>query len=513
MPDEQQRKENSIGKVWLVGAGPGEEGLLTIKGREVLEEAETVVYDALVGKAILSMIPEKAEVLYVGKRAGNHAMVQEEINAQLLKMAREGKRVVRLHGGDPFLFGRGAEELELLEENQVPFEVVPGVPSAIAVPSYCGIPVTHRDFCSSLHIITGHQKKGEPLHIDFQALTQMGGTLVFLMGLSSLPVICSGLLAAGMSEQMPAAVLSQGTGAGQHSVVATLSTLVQETQKQQVLTPAIIVVGEVCKLSKQFNWYEKMPLFGTRLILTRPRERSRTLAQKLRRLGAEVWEVPTISTVPRRKETALDEALEKLSGEGRKWLVFTSPAGVRIFWQKLSEKKRDVRSLGRVKIAVLGAGTCRELEEHGIYADLMPEKYDGQALGRLLGEQVMDGDYLAIPRASQGNPELIREIVARKKVQIDDIPLYDTVYEKLPWINPGDILGEDTRASLYAVFTSSSTVKGFAELAGKIDFTRVRAVCIGRQTQEAALALGMEAVMSNEATVDSLVEKIIELRR
>ena len=497
------------GKVWLVGAGPGDEGLLTIKGEKVLRQAQAVVYDALVGKAILSAISEEAEVFYAGKRAGNHAMTQEEISQLLLQLAQQGKKVVRLHGGDPFLFGRGGEELELLAAHQIPFEVVPGVPSAIAVPAYCGIPVTHRDYCSSLHILTGHQRKGEELHLDFPALVKMGGTLVFLMGLASLPAIRDGLLQAGMSGNMPSAVLSHGAGAEQRKIIAPLSMLKEKAEEAQIQTPAIIVVGEVCSLADQFTWYEKLPLFGKKIILTRPRERSKELADRLRGLGAEVLEIPAIRTRPCRDNTSLSEALQQI--DQFQWLVFTSPAGVRIFFDFMKQTRTDIRKLLPLKVAVLGEGTGKELEQHGMFAELMPEKYDGQELGKRLAAVLQEGEHVLIPRASQGNPELIREILTVKRAKAVDIPLYDTEYEKPEWVDLPGLFQESGNSGTYAVFTSSSTVKGFAEAAAGLDYHLVRAVCIGQKTRDTADSYGMQTVMAEKATLDSMVECILQL--
>ena len=255
-----------MGKVWLVGAGPGDAGLFTLKGQEVLNKAEVVVYDSLVGQGVLTMIPESARLIYVGKRADRHTMPQEQINEILLEEAQKGYRVVRLKGGDPFLFGRGGEELELLSRNHVPYEVVPGVTSPLAVPAYNGIPVTHRDFCSSLHIITGHKRAGKEYDIDFKALVDTKGTLVFLMGAAALKDICAGLLNAGMDQAMPAALLQKGTTAGQKRIVADVGTLPEEAQRRGVETPAIIVVGKVCALADTFAWYEKLPLEGWKVI-------------------------------------------------------------------------------------------------------------------------------------------------------------------------------------------------------------------------------------------------------
>ena len=258
------------GKVWLVGAGPGDVGLFTLKGMETLQNAEVVVYDSLVGQGILSKIPESARCINVGKRAANHTMPQEQINRVLVEEAKKGYRVVRLKGGEPFFFGRGGEELEELIKEGIPYEVVPGVTSPISVPAYNGIPVTHRDYTSSLHIITGHKKQGEAYDIDFEALVRTKGTLVFLMGVGALKDICTSLLNAGMDKDMPAAILQKGTTARQKRIVATVSTLEDEVKRQGIETPAIIVVGKVCALADEFAWYEKMPLSGYKVLVTRP---------------------------------------------------------------------------------------------------------------------------------------------------------------------------------------------------------------------------------------------------
>ena len=373
------------GKVWLVGAGPSDAELLTVKAKRVLEQAEVVVYDRLVGDSILLMMPDTAEKIDAGKRSGNHTMPQEEMNRLLLRKAQEGKRVVRLKGGDPFLFGRGGEELTLLAEHGIPYEVVPGVTSAIAVPAYNGIPITHRDFASSVHIITGHKKKDEPLELDFATLAKLEGTLVFLMGVSALGDICDGLMHAGKAKDTPAALLSRGTTSRQARLVSTLEKLPEELHAHPLMTPAIIVIGEVCALADQFEWYEKLPLSGKKIIVTRPRERQEELSQRLRSLGAEVLELPTISIAPYRAEELPEQgaALEEL--ESYQYLVFTSPSGVDCFFALLREKKMDIRRFCAGKIAVIGAGTASRLQNYGLMADLMPEIYDAVHLGKCVG--------------------------------------------------------------------------------------------------------------------------------
>ncbi|MEG1947575.1 MAG: uroporphyrinogen-III C-methyltransferase [Lachnospiraceae bacterium] len=491
------------GKVWLVGAGPSDVGLLTVKGKEILEQAQVVVYDRLVGDSILNLISPKAQKIDVGKRAGNHTMIQEEINQLLLTLALEGKQVVRLKGGDPFLFGRGAEELELLAEHEIEFEIVPGVTSAIAVPAYNGIPVTHRAYASSVHIITGHKKKGEALELDFEALIRIKGTLVFLMGVSALSDICQGLLRAGMQEDMPAAMLQQGTTAGQKKIIATVSSLEQEVAHQGMITPAIIVVGEVCALGRKFEWYEKKPLFGKKILVTRPKERSGVLSGKLRKEGAEVLEIASIRTEAILNNQKFYLELEHL-GEYQ-YLVFTSPAGVVFFFQGLKAYGKDIRSIGLAKIGAIGQGTAKELQNRGLNCDLIPDTYDGAHLGMLLGEEAKDGDRILIPRALHGSEELIDEILKRAKVSITDLPVYETKYEI--WEKQTNLKEQLEQGMIdMAVFTSASTVKGFAEGSKGLNITKIPAICIGKQTKAAAEAIGMKTWMAQKAELDSLVE-------
>ncbi len=553
-------KNLETGKVWLVGAGPSDPGLFTLKGREVLGNAEVVVYDALAGQGILNMIPKQAETIDVGKRSSHHKMRQEKINELLAEKAKEGKRVVRLKGGDPFLFGRGGEELELLAKEGIPYEIVPGVTSALAVPAYQGIPVTHRDYCSSVHIITGHRRDGfagqaekssreqgfaesevpgrnsgkeagkllcttQPetagsenlavecetedtvsLGIDFEALVRTKGTLVFLMGVASLGAICGGLLKAGMDPDMPAALLMQGTTAAQRRVVATVSTLEEEVERAGAVTPAIIVVGKVCSLAEEFSWYEKQPLGGVKILLTRPRELVSETAKKLRALGAEVVELPAIRTDRIEENKRLHAALKNLPSY--QWIVFTSPTGVRIFFEEMAGQRTDCRLMAKVKFAVIGGGTRKELEKHGYYADLIPEVFDGEHLGRALAKVCEGDERILIPRASIGNRELV-DALAEKNLWIDDIATYDTKYET------GELAkerGELADGSIsYVLFTSASSVRGFAAAIGEMDYSLVKAVCIGKQTKAAADRFGMQTWMSEQASIDSLIAKLLEL--
>lgn len=495
------------GKVWLVGAGPAETDLLTIKARKVIEQADVVVYDRLVGQGILMLIPETAKCIDVGKRAGNHTKPQEQINQLLLEEALQGKWVVRLKGGDPFLFGRGGEELELLNEYHIPYEIVPGITSAIAVPAYHGIPITHREYCSSVHIITGHKGQDKSYDIDFETLVHTGGTLVFLMGISTLSDICNGLIRAGMESDMPAAILQKGTTSKQKRIVATISTLEQEVREQGVEAPAVIVVGKVCQLASDFSWYEKLPLAGKKILVTRPKELISTLSEKLKSKGAEVLEIPTIRIEPIKENKRLKEAL--VCPEQFQWLVFTSPSGVDVFFDAMGEAKIDIRRLAGIQIAVIGEGTKRKVEDKGIFSNLLPETYDGRSLGEAVRSQCLDGDRILIPRASMGNEEIIQEIRKNLSLEVIDIPTYNTVYSVPKMISLKD---EFELGSIdFAIFTSKSTVKGFIQAAGELDYSLVNAVCIGEQTKAEAQKYNMKTWMSPKATIDSLVETIEEL--
>ena len=492
-----------MGKVILVGAGPGDPELLTIKGQKAIQSAEVVVFDRLVSQAILNMIPADAERIDVGKEASHHKVPQEQINRILLEKALEGKVVVRLKGGDPFLFGRGGEELELLAENGVPFEEIPGITSAIAVPAYAGIPVTHRDFTSSLHIITGHQRAGKPLNIHFDALVKTGGTLVFLMGVSALSDICHGLMDAGMDPDMPSAIIEKGTTPAQRTITAPLSLLPQTAKEQLVKSPAIIIVGKVCAFADQFNWFEKLPLKGRQVIVTRPKERAGRLSDGLHALGAEVVELPCIETKPIIPCPEMEQAIAEISEY--EWLVFTSPAGVTTLMVYLHRTGKDVRVLGQIKPAAIGTGTHRELQNHGLRADLIPEVYDGEHLGKALCEQNPSGKVLIL-RARMGTPALTQEL-DKNDIVYNDVRCYDTEYIHY---DPEQVKELLTPGSV-AAFTSASTVKGFvAAMGAETDYSGITAACIGVQTEAEAKKYGFDTITAKKATIEALIQTIVE---
>lgn len=501
--------KNSVGKVWLVGAGPGDEGLLTIKAARVLGGADVIVYDCLVGKSIVVKYGAGKELINVGKTAGHHPIPQGEINRILVAEAKKGKKVVRLKGGDPFLFGRGGEELEELKKTGIPFEVVPGVTSPLAVPAYNGIPVTHRDYASSLHVITGHVRAGKENSVHYKALAEAGGTLVFLMGVTALGTIMEELEAAGMRPDMPAAVLQDGTTAGQRRVVATIGTLARKAEEAAVRPPALIVVGNVCRLAQKLGWYEKLPLSGMKVVLTRPKELISAMAEKLREKGAEVLELPVIDTVPIEENRLLEESFEKIGLYD--WIVFTSQAGVRIFFEKMRKKGVDIRALSHAKFAVIGEGTGKALENCGIFADVMPKLYDGVSLGEIIAGQKIRGQKILLPRAEKANRELV-PILERAGASVCDLPIYRTVYCGASEIAVSIKDELESGRNACVVFTSSSTVEGFVKAAEGMNFSKVRAACIGRQTADTAEKYGMRCRISKKASIDSLVELVERMR-
>lgn len=492
------------GKVTLVGAGPGDPELLTIKGWKALEQAEVVVYDRLVSPALLERIPSAARRINVGKEAGHHSVPQAQINQILLEEALAGRNVVRLKGGDPFIFGRGGEELEALAQAGVEFAEVPGITSAIAAAAYGGIPATHRDYASSLHIVTGHAREGKLPDIDFEALVRTKGTLVFLMGVTALPAIVSGLLGAGMDRGTPAAMIERGTLPGQRRCDATLGTLTERAAEMGIRSPALIIVGGVCALAEKLCWFERLPLHGKRILVTRPRERAGTLSGRLQTLGAEVVAFPCIRTVPLLPCPAMEDALGRVAEY--EWMGFTSAAGVEAFWSCLRSMGKDARALGGVKLAAIGPATGKALESHGLTVDLIPEVYDAWHMGTALAKTA--AGRILLLRAEEGSPALT-DALAEAGAAYDDIPIYRTFYD-----NPRSAeLREELEAGGFdfVTFTSASTVKGFVSAVGAdADFGRFVGLCIGKQTASEAEKFGIRVKIADNATIDALVELAAE---
>ena len=478
------------GHVALIGAGPGDAGLFTLRGRELLEAADCVVYDRLVGDGVLAMMPPSAEKINVGKTGGGLSVPQREIEEIIVREAKRGRRVARLKGGDPFMFGRGGEEIEALNREGIPFEVVPGVTSALGGPACAGIPVSHRGIARSVHVITAHTKEGTIAPVDYEALAKLGGTLVFLMGASAVTEICAELQRAGMDGGTPAAAVENASTAAQRLIQGTLGTLSARCAEEKLRSPALIIVGEVTALAEGFAWKRFLPLSGRKVIVTRPRERAGKLSAMLRARGAEVVELPCIST--RRIEAELPD----FSKYG--WLGFTSMTGVEALFELLAEKGRDVRSLGAAKIAAIGPATARALKERGLITDYMPEVYDGLHLARGLAELAKAAPVLML-RAKEGSPELTAELAALK-INFTELPLYETIYERAEIIPQG----ADT-----AVFTSASTVRGFKAAMPELEIEC--ACCIGEQTAAEARRAGFKRIITaQKATLESLINTLEE---
>ncbi|MFU0831461.1 MAG: uroporphyrinogen-III C-methyltransferase [Oscillospiraceae bacterium] len=495
------------GKVWLVGAGPSDPGLMTLRGYELLQTADVVVYDRLVGYSIPAMIPDSAEKIYVGKCSGRHPIPQHEINQILVREALAGKRVVRLKGGDPFLFGRGGEEIAELRRHHIPYEVVSGVPSAIAVPAYAGIPVTHRSGGNSLHIFTGHHAAGKNAKLDFSILSKLNGTLVFLMSVASAEFICKGLLEAGMAQDTPAAVIENGTTARQRTVSATLNTLAEQIVTQKIHSPAILVIGENASFAGQFSWVQNNPLYGKRIIVTRPRTHCMDFCRKIRALGGEAVVVPCIQTVPchQNKMAAVMERLSHFT-----WVTFSSATGVNLFFQALHKAGKDSRALSQIKVAAIGSATAKALKKHGIFADLIPNKFDSLHFSQALNKVMDSKDCVLVIRPLEGSSQLEEQFL-RKDIPFEAVSCYKTELvqndeNSFPEIRK---IIEDGNFDLIT-FTSASTVKGFVQLFPNLDFSHCTAVCIGPETAAEANKYGFHTIVARVSTMDGMLETMTQ---
>ena len=496
--------------VYLIGAGPGDPGLLTCKGRQVLSEADVVVYDYLAGNELLSLARPDAEFIYVGKIAGNHAMKQGDINKLLIAKAKEGKVVARLKGGDPYIFGRGGEEAEELVDAGVPFEEIPGISSSIAGPAYAGIPLTHRAYSSSVTIITGHEDPTKPGSVhNWDALARSASTLVFLMGMKNLPEIAAKLMEAGMSGDTPAALVHWGTTDRQRSLASTLADLPDAAVREGFTNPSIIVVGDVVKLKDKLDWFEKKPLFGRTVVVTRAREQASGSAALLAAKGARIIQFPTIKIVPMPDYAELDDAVSHLSRYG--WVVFTSVNGVRFFRQRLDALGLDARALGSVKVAAIGPATARAVEGMGIRPDLVPASYVAEGVAQAMLELGMKGQKVLLPRAAEARdvlPRALREAGA----EVDVIAAYENV--------PSDEHREQVMEALEAgtldcvTFGSSSTVRNFLASIPLDELKKhpgVRFAAIGPVTADTMRSLGLNPDIQPEAfTIPALVDAVCD---
>lgn len=495
-------------KVYLIGAGPGDPGLLTLKGKAVLERADVVVYDALANDALLLHARPDAEKIYVGKVAGDHALPQGQINALIIAKAKEGKIVARLKGGDPYIFGRGGEEAEELLEAGVPFEEVPGISSTIAGPAYAGIPLTHRSFASSVTLITGHENPDKPGSVhNWDALARSASTLVFVMGMKNLPEIAKNLVAAGMAADTPAALVHWGTTARHRSLVATISTLPTRAVEEGFTNPSVIVVGGVVSLHDKLNWFEQKPLLGKGIVVTRAREQASGLAALLADLGAEVVQFPTIEIQPLDDYSEIDQAIAQRASY--QWLVFTSVNGVKYFWQRLHYAGLDSRALGGLKVAAIGPATADILREQGIQPDFIPERYVAEGIVEGLLALGMAGQKVLLPRAREAREVLPDDLRAAGAV-VDVVPVYVTVPALARREQVLDMLEQ---GRIHCVtFGSSSTVENFLstiplEILKK--YPAVRLAAIGPITAKTLEKHGLPCdIQPKEYTIPALVEAL-----
>lgn len=503
---------NKKGKVYLVGAGPGDPGLITVKGLELIKSADVIVYDSLIPQSLLKSAPGKCELIYVGKSAGKHTIPQEEINDLLCKLGKENKMVVRLKGGDPFVFGRGGEEALALKRAGVQIEVVPGVTSGIAAPAYAGIPVSHRTVASDVHFITGHE---DPLkaesQLDYSLTAKLSGTLVFFMGVEKLPVIVEQLIANGKNPQTPCAVIHKGCTPFQKTVKGCLDDIVQKSAQENIKPPAIIVIGDVVNLRDEIAWFEKAPLFGKSVVVTRSRETASKLSNQLSCLGANVIELPAISIQP----AVLTDEEERIiiDTSSYDWIFFTSQNAIEPYFEIFYRFGFDSRKLANVKIAAIGSATADALREKGIIPDLVPDVFTSQGLLDKF-RNCPDAKFakrVLLPRADIASDDLT---VGLREMNIDVIEI--DIYRTLPAeIDKKDIELIMREPVDYVTFTSSSTVDNFCKAVGKDDFVelsnRAKYVSIGPVTSEKIRELGgrvfCQASVSNIAgIIDAIIE-------
>ena len=498
------------GIVYLVGAGPGDPGLLTRRGEALLRSAEVVVYDRLVAPSLLDLCPPTTEKIFVGKEGGGPSVPQRETTGLLIERGLAGQRVVRLKGGDPFVFGRGGEEALDLRRAGVPFEIVPGVSSAIAAPAYAGIPVTHRGLASSVTFATGHEDPTKPeSSIDWPRLARGGDTLIFLMGVEQLATIAKRLVAAGRGPTEPAALVRWGTTAQQRTLRAPLAEIAIQARDQDFRPPAVLIVGAVVDLAADLAWFERRPLFGRRILVTRTREQASALFEQLLALGAEPIEFPTIRIEPLADPAALDSAVERLGQAG--WVILTSANGVRAVFERLTALGRDARAFAGARVAAIGPATAAALREYGIRPDFIPTAFTSEAIARELAPLVMPGQRVILLRADIA-PRILADQLARSGAEVENVAAYRT----LP-----DLTGRDQilRALEHeqidvVTFTSSSTVGNLVDGLGPAHtnlLERPLLACIGPVTSATARELGLRVDLEASVhTVDGLVQALVE---
>jgi len=492
------------GIVYLIGAGPGDPGLITVRGRECLQRAEVVVYDYLANPELLRDAPQ-AEAIYVGKSCGRHHRPQEEINSLLVDLARQGKIVARLKGGDPFVFGRGGEEAQVLHRAGIPFEVVPGVTSGFAAAAYAGIPLTHRDFTTSLGLFTGHEDPAKKLStLDWEKLATGIGTLVFYMGMSNLATIAAQLVRHGRAPETPVAVIRWATTPRQQTLVATLATVAEEVEKNGLRPPAIIIVGAVVGLRDELAWFDRRPLFGRSVLVTRAADQAGEFAALLEGLGARVYECPTIRLVPPPDFSELDAALQTLSSFS--WLVLTSANSVRVFFGRLVALGLDARALAGVRVCAVGPKTAAAIRDYGIAPDLVPADYKAEGVVAAFAERGISGARILFPRADKAREVIPRQLGELGADVIAPVAYCNIIPERLP---DEALAALEAGAIDCATFTASSTVENLHAILGAERFQQLLApvaiASIGPITSQTCRKLGLEVTIEPEQyTLDAL---------
>jgi len=504
------------GKVFIVGAGPGDPMLITLKAMESIRSADVIFYDNLINKKLLDYAREDAELVYSGKEAGRHSLKQDEINELIIKKAKEGKKTVRLKGGDPFIFGRGGEEVSALVRKNIPFEIIPGISSAMAVPAYAGIPLTHRDYASSVAIISGHGKGSDnsdsSLKKILEEVRNFTGTIVILMPVRNIKKIFTGLIKQGRDPETPVAVIMSGTTPFQKTLTGTLGEILSKTGKSGLTSPAIVVIGEVVTLRKSLDWYERKPLFGKKVLVTSPRSSLLEINRYLTHAGSEVIELPAIKVSPVKSYEGIDKEIERI--EKYHWIIFTSKNGVDIFMKRFAAKGRDIRELKGIRICTIGERTAERLRNYNINADLVPEKYTSEAIIEGLKKIDLKGKRILLPRSQNGGkalPEKLKKMganvceIATYKIQS---PKYDkNKIKKLFRENKIDCI----------IFTSSSAVKNFLKMVSDIPcgngwkkYLKQAKICaIGIVTSKTLRGFGIKTdIMPEEYTIRRMVEEM-----
>jgi len=491
------------GIVYLVGAGPGDPGLMTTRSLDLIVAADVIVHDRLIPRDALSVAQPDAELIYVGKEPGSASVPQDGIAELLIDRARQGKLVVRLKGGDPFVFGRGGEEAEALADAEIPFEVVPGITAGVAAPAYAGIPVTHRDDASAVAFVAGHEDpEKEDSALDYEALARFPGTLVFYMGVKALPRIAEALVEAGRDGSEPAAVVERGTLPGQRAVSSNLEGIAAAAEEAGVRPPSVTIVGPVAARRERIAWLERRPLHGKKVVVTRARAQASELARQLDALGAEPVELPAIRIEPRLDSKEVREAIESLHTYAL--VCITSPNGARLLFEAMAAQGRDSRALANASVAAIGAGTETALAAGGILADIVPERFVAEELVEELNKLELDGKPVLIARAAEAR-ELLPDALRKRGAQVDEVALYDTVAETP---DPEEL--ERARDADFVTFTSSSTVRNFMAASSNGVPEGAKVVSIGPITSEAAREAGLTVDIEAERhDIDGLVEALL----